>query len=339
MRILHANLVREFRGGERQTLLLAEALHQQGLVQSYLLAQKSKIPDYWNIALPCIYTWRNAPLKLVRGFDIIHAHEAKAIMWAYLNSLFTHIPYVITRRLPWAPSKNFFTRRAYNKARKVICLSEAVYDAMKKVVPSNVLEIIPSMYTPIQKNEGEINHLRRAYSGCYIVGNMAALVDQHKGQTYLIEAARLLGPRYPSIRFLLLGQGKDEEMLRKQAQGLDNVEFLGFRQNIADYLSLFDVFAFPSLYEGLGSIVLDAMHHECAIVATDADGVRDLIKNHKNGLLVPIRDARALANAIEQMYQNHELAQILAQQAKIDSADYSPEVIAARCLQVYQEVI
>lgn len=81
-------------------------------------------------------------------------------------------------------------------------------------------------------------------------------LNKEKRQEFLIEAARILGRKFPEMYFLLLGDGKDEEMLRNMAHGLDNVEFTGFCHNVHDYLALFDLFAFPSLNEGMGLVLL-----------------------------------------------------------------------------------
>ncbi len=91
MRILHVNLAHEFRGGERQTLLLADELRKQGIDTGLLLPLESGIPAHWAEPLPCKFTRRNLPLRVVLGFDMVRAHESKADTWAWWNQKWTRI--------------------------------------------------------------------------------------------------------------------------------------------------------------------------------------------------------------------------------------------------------
>ena len=339
MRVLHANLARGFRGGERQTLLLAEELRKQGIETSLLLTPGSGIPAHRTEPMPCLFARRNLPLRIVRGFDVVHAHEAKAVKWAWWNYQWTRTPYIITRRLPFAPSRSRITGAAYQKSAAVVCLSRYIHDAMADYSAALSRTIIPDMYTPGRVARQTVEELRRQYKDRYIIGHLGALVNENKGQEFLIEAARILGGKYPEMYFLLLGDGRDKDMLLDMARGLDNVEFAGFHDNVYDYLALFDLFAFPSLYEGLGSVLLDAMHCELPIVATGVTGIVDIIHHEQNGLLVPPANAEALARGIERLYRDRELAQTLAQTARREANNYSPPVVAERYIRIYKKAL
>jgi len=76
------------------------------------------------------------------------------------------------------------------------------------------------------------------------------------------------------------------------------VHFLGPRQDIAELLQLLDVFVLPSLSEGFSNALIEAMHAGKGIVATDVGGNSEAIENNKSGILVPVKDARALADAV-----------------------------------------
>ena len=143
----------------------------------------------------------------------------------------------------------------------------------------------------------------------------------------------------PDARFLMLGDGADGEALRAESQDLANVEWLGFKSNLGDYLAMLDLFAFPSRNEGLGSTLLDVMDYEVPIVASDVDGIPDLVQHEQTGLLVKPNDAEALAQALLRLYRDAPLRRRLAQQAKAGLAHYTPEAMAERYLALYSQLV
>jgi glycosyltransferase involved in cell wall biosynthesis len=343
MIIGHVNLARGFRGGERQTELLIRELSARGYEQ-VLIARKGSALSPRLDGLPGLTIREIAKPFLLhtgaaRGCDLLHAHEAKAAQYALLVRKFRGIPYVITRRVPKVPKQNFFTRAVYRNAAQVTALSGAIRDNLLKLQPTLKITIIPSMASPLQSDELNVATLRQRFSGKFVVGHIGALVNYHKGQQYLIEAARELRESYPDIQIVFLGEGRDETWFREMSQGLDNVSFEGFVNNVGDYLALFDLFAFPSLQEGLGSILIDAMNATLPIVASDVDGIPDLIKHEKNGLLVPPADSVALSAAIVRLYENKGLRDTLSSQAKDDSQIFFPPMITSRYLQEIYPVV
>ena len=121
-----------------------------------------------------------------------------------------------------------------------------------------------------------------------IVGCIGRLSEQ-KAQHYLVEAVALLTDKYPQIKLLLVGEGGLRSFLEKQIQDLglsSNVSLLGERDDIADLLNVFDVYAMSSRWEGVGRALTEAMHMGLPVVATSVDGVTELISDEKTGLLV-----------------------------------------------------
>ena len=105
----------------------------------------------------------------------------------------------------------------------------------------------------------------------------------------------------PDARFVIIGEGKLEGALRKQIKDLHlerHVLLAGFRPDALSLQKGFDLFAMSSVTEGMGSVLLDAMAMGQAIVATRAGGVPEVVVHDRTGVLVPTRDADALAAAI-----------------------------------------
>jgi glycosyltransferase involved in cell wall biosynthesis len=129
--------------------------------------------------------------------------------------------------------------------------------------------------------------------------------EYQKGHRYLLEAMAELSRRRTKLRLLLVGRaGNLSSQLQSQAKayGLaDRVRFLGHREDVPDLLAAADLFVFPSLYEGLGGAVIEAMALGLPIVASDIPVMREVLEVDRNALLVPSASPRALADALEDL--------------------------------------
>jgi len=136
--------------------------------------------------------------------------------------------------------------------------------------------------------------------GDFAVGTVTRLHDS-KGNSYLVEAARMVLDERPHAKFFLAGEGPLRAPLEAQARQLglgDRFIFVGFAKDVAGLLNVFDLSVFPSLWEGTPLTVFEALAAGRPIVATDADGLLDVLRDGRDARFVPKRDARALANAI-----------------------------------------
>jgi len=150
------------------------------------------------------------------------------------------------------------------------------------------------------------------------VVSVGRLIDQ-KGHKYLIEAMPAVQAAFPSATLQIAGSGWAESSLRDLALRLgvaSAVQFLGQRDDIPRLLDQADVFAFPSLYEGLPGAVLEAMLAGRPVVASDLPVAHELIDQGIHGLLVPRMDAKALAVAIVQLLGDDRLRQRIAAEAR-----------------------
>jgi glycosyltransferase involved in cell wall biosynthesis len=124
-----------------------------------------------------------------------------------------------------------------------------------------------------------------------VVGYVGWLIPI-KGVTYLLDAMAEVVQRHPNSLLLLVGKGdekgEEEIKLKKQAKKLglaDNVRFLGWRSDVNAIMGCFDIFVLPSLNEGMGRVLVEAMSAGLPIVASRVGGIPDLVKHEKNGLL------------------------------------------------------
>ncbi len=342
--IVHVNLAKGFRGGERQTQLLINALSQQSAVQQTVVIRHGsplaeRLANLPNVTLLlCSKPYWRTIFKLPTA-DLLHAHDGKAVHWCRLAKLLRGYRYIVTRRVPNPLKDSLLTKGSYRHASRIVALSRAIKSSILKVVPNLAIDIIPSMNAQLSNNPDEVKALLDRYQGTFIIGHMGALVNKHKGQQYLIEAAHELTAKYPNMLFLLLGEGKDQAMLEQLAGNNPAIKLLGFHDNVADYLSIFNLFVFPSLEEGLGSTLLDVMQAGVPIIASDVDGIPDIIEHEKNGLLVEPANSQAIVDAVETLYTNKPLAQQLAANGLGRVDQYTPAAISARYLALYRELL
>lgn len=143
-----------------------------------------------------------------------------------------------------------------------------------------------------------------------IIGTVARLHRQ-KGLSYLFKAARKIQEFIPEAKVWIVGGGPLLSKLQRLGKKLNlekTIVLLGERPNVAQLLSRFDVFVLPSLWEGLPYSLMEAAALAKPVVATDIDGVRELVKHGETGLLVPIRDSTRLAQAVVRLIQDREYA-------------------------------
>src|SRR5699024_4934512 len=239
----------------------------------------------------------------------LHAHDGRGAHVAHWVQRALGVPYVITRRVDNTPSRSWATRHMYRRAAGVVVLSSAIERVMRDYEPQLETVRIHSAASMLEQDTTHAAALRSEWGGEFIVGQIGALDDSHKGQQYLLAAARILLAEDPGWRFVIVGGGKDEAMLRQAASGLlPRVLFTGHVDNVGDHLAAFDALAYPSLHEGLGSTLLDAMHAGLPIVASDVDGIPDIVTHGQEGLLTPPADGDALAAALRQLRAEPALA-------------------------------
>jgi glycosyltransferase involved in cell wall biosynthesis len=162
-----------------------------------------------------------------------------------------------------------------------------------------------------------------------VVGTVGRLAPQ-KGHATLLEAARLL----PRTQFVVVGEGELRELL--EAQAGDNVRFTGARDDVPELLASFDVYAQPSLFEGLCVAVLEAQAAGVPVVATPVGGMRETVPHEETGLVVPVGDARALASAIERLLDDQELTgRIVAEAGRRVRERYTQRQMIDQTLELY----
>jgi glycosyltransferase involved in cell wall biosynthesis len=274
-----------------------------------------------------------------RGAAITHAHEARAVYAAWLLSLVAGVPYLLTRRVDNPFNRSRLRDAAYHRADEVICLSDAIVRRVVEQYPSLRPKVIPSAHAALAGTGHERDTIRQRYAGKTIVGHIGALVQRHKGQRTIIDAARLLAHTHPEYAFVLVGGGEDEALLREESSGLDNIDFAGDVSNVANYLAAFDLFVFPSLHEGLGSSLLDAMSFGLPIVASNVGGISEIVEDGVNGILIAPKDSAALVDAVRRIAGDTELRDSMRDANLRKAAEFNADRMGSAYEKVYRSIL
>jgi glycosyltransferase involved in cell wall biosynthesis len=172
-----------------------------------------------------------------------------------------------------------------------------------------------------------------------VVGNLYPV----KGHTYLLDAVPQVLKTCPKTTFLLIGRGELEVPLKTKVKTLgieEKVRFLGLRHDVPKLLAIMDVFAMPSLSEGLSIALLEAMAAGKPVVVTRVGGNPELVVEGQTGYLVPAGDAQSLAEAILALLGDSNRAKMFGMRAKhIVKERLTVAHMADQYLKLYQQAI
>ena len=223
---------------------------------------------------------------------------------------------------------------ALGKARTV-AVSQAVQENILNDVGSKNSVVIYNG-VKMQQSEHTVNEITKC-DGIKI-GCIARLSEQ-KGLTYLIEGMSLV--KNPSVSLFLVGDGELKNDLINQTKKLgleERIHFLGYRSDVVECNNSFDFLVSSSLYEGLALNVIETFMNGKTMVATDIPGIKEIV-NDSHGILVPVKDPKALAQAIEELAGNPEKRASLATQAKRDyESKYSYPIFLDNYRNFYQSM-
>jgi len=287
--------------------------------------------------------------RVARDFDLVHCHTGRGHSLAALTAGLHRTPFLVTRRVDFLPGRSWFNRYKFHKATRVVCISRFIADQLVNwgvlkeklvIIPSTVPLPDEKLLTP--EHREAVRARFGIASGTKLIGNIAALVG-HKDHATLLRAAKVLTERRTDVRFVILGDGELKEKLlslRRELGLEEKVLMPGFIPQAEELLPAFDVFAMSSCMEGLGSIVLDAFAAGVPVAATAGGGLPELVRAGETGLLAPVGDAPALADAINSLLENPGLAKEFSSKArKRVEAEFSVARMVEQYQTVYEEIL
>lgn len=208
--------------------------------------------------------------------------------------------------------RNILLKFFYNKLDRIVAVSNGAKENISKYLNDKNRNKVECIYNPIKINEIKEKaeeELVEKIEKPFIIG--IGRLERQKNFILLIKAYRILLDRGIKHNLIILGQGSQKEYLVNEVKKLDmeeKVKFLGFKENPYKYLNQADVFIQSSIYEGLPTVLIEALVLNVPVVATNCpDGAKEILDNGKYGLLVKMNDEKALADAIEKILNDRDL--------------------------------
>jgi glycosyltransferase involved in cell wall biosynthesis len=281
------------------------------------------------------------------NIDIVHSNSRTTQVVGCLLEKFSGIAHIST-------CHGFFKKRLFRKifpcwGQRVIAISESVKEHLIndfKVDEKKIDVIHNGIDIDKFKNQNskiKIDIKKELGLGDRPVIGIVARLSDVKGHVYLIEAMRDVINALPEAQLLIVGDGKMRQELINLTRSIKiekNVHFIPSVKDTRDVLSALDVFVMPSIKEGLGLALMEAMAFGLAVIGSDVGGIKTLIQGGYNGLLISRKDSPALSKAILELLKNPQKRKTLGDNAKVFiSQNFSQEKMARETEQAYLKCI
>ena len=274
-------------------------------------------------------------------FDIAHSHWGvwlpTAIAARLSGTCCVHTHHSNQRRI-YAPQH----RIAVKFTHRVVILTPQVDDYIKRWVgvPRRKLAVIPNGINPSRVLRVSRVEIEGIPSDSPVIGMIARLSPPKDYSTFL-RAAKIVLQKFPHVHFAAVGGGQMQKLLEdeRSKMGLTNFHFLGHRLDAVSILHRFTVNVLSTRNEGLSITLLEAAFAGRASIASDIPGNRFLFEDGRAGILFPVGDARALAEAIERLLSDESLRKYYEECARTRAREFTSERMARNYLALYTTLL
>lgn len=258
--------------------------------------------------------------KIVTSYNphVIHGAVFEGMSMATIGGILGQVPVVILEETSDPKTRSFkavLLQRLYTMfADKIIAISPAVLAYLHhkaRIPPSKTILIkngVPSSHFSDNKQTQQLRSSLNIDAGDIVVGSVGRIYNEIKRFSDLLDAVKLMN--LPNLKFLLVGAGPDLEKLESRAVELGVEKHfipVGYQGNPDLYYGLMDIFCLPSLHEGFGLVVAEAMFHHLPVVATSVGGLKDIVLDGETGFLVEPKSPTSLAERLKILIDDSDL--------------------------------
>jgi glycosyltransferase involved in cell wall biosynthesis len=253
--------------------------------------------------------------KIIRQgeYEVVHTHLSTSSINGAIAARMAKVPCVSTVH-------GLSGKVSFLGANHLIAVSESVKNHLvaQGVHANRISVVYNGIQTPEFPTDRDTARLRLGLPLDVPIVGTVSRVTPLKGIQDSIKAVSRLKQTFPNIRYLVVGDGDDLENCRALAQNLgvfDNVDFVGYQNDVEPYLASMDLFLFPSLKEAMGIALVEAMSAGLPIVATEVGGIPEVV-TPETGMLVGPNQPSALALAATSILKNHSLRLDMGESAR-----------------------
>lgn len=363
-RILHIIGGGEIGGAEQHVLTLLKGIHRNRFsphlaclingpfaalaLENKISARTFSMRNPLDLSpLPSLISWARR-----ENIDLVHTHGSRANLLGRMGAKWLKIPCLTTVHSslahdycsPWSARFALsLDRLTLPLTSGIITVSEYLAEEVSSRGGKNIVTIYNGQ-SPI--SFANRNHSRQEFrkqwgipADALVLGTIGRL-HPTKGQTTLIKAASLLHSKYPNIHLLIIGEGPLHQSLELELQNTAIPYTLtGYLPKANKALPAMDLFVLPSISEGMGLVLLEAMQAEVPIVANAVGGIPEVIRDGIDGLLVPPGDVHKLARACSSIIGHKDLAKSLVRTAREHWPMFSIETMIRKTERVYTSLL
>jgi len=301
------------------------------------------------------YLWR---LLIREKPSMVHTHTSKAGILGRLAAKLAGVPIIIHR-----PHGHVFYGHFGPLVSKCFLLTERLMALITdRMVALTLAErndhIALSVFSPekivmihsgvdvdrfmnVRINIAEKKRVLGLNSKGLVVGTVGWLLPI-KGPMHLLKAMSNVWESHPETSLIFVGKGDLEKELKEEARRMgvwDKVKFLGWRDDIPEIMQVLDVFVLPSLNEGMGRVLVEAMAAGKPVVASRVGGILDLVKEGQNGFLAEPGDEKGIAIAIKKLLENKKMRNKMGKRGREIAQDFSVEKMIEKIDVLYEALL
>lgn len=345
MKILHTNFLHGWGGQSNRIFIVCKGLLEKGVEvhlsapDDSVLIEKSSHTDIKILhglsyasgirlhkIIPDVLKLRKYIIE--NKIDIVHLHGSQDSWVGAFACVGLHNVIVLrTKHNIFPMNDNFMNQLLYGKMIDgYVAISQAIKKQIKekKYIKNKPIAVIHSAVDMDQFeniSDEDVIKFKNDFGitrNNFLIGAVGRLRSE-KGFEYLIKSIPNVVRKFPNVKFMIVGSGSldaDLKQLAKNTGVEDYIIFTGFRKDVPVVLKAFDLFVMPSISEGLGTAVLEAMACGKTIIASNIGGIPDSIKHEETGILIPSATPSEISNAIISLMNNPNLAARLSINAK-----------------------
>ncbi|MCY3779725.1 MAG: glycosyltransferase family 4 protein [Chloroflexi bacterium] len=373
MRVVHIIKVTRVSGAEGHLLVLLAGLRNRGIDARLIILVEPDKPMEDMVAtaadrgiptssliirrdydLPLLFKLRNALREMQP--DIVHTHLIHADVFGYFAAKAVGTRIIISSRhnddqFRYRPRWRRINRWLWRRIDAGIAISYAIKQFTVDIegAPTDKVKIVHYGMDYSWMSDAEIDAARLKLRAelnldddALLLGLVCRLVEQ-KGIPYAMEALRRLRAEFPGAHLVIAGDGEKAAELRRLASALgiaDRVHWLGWRPKAIDLMAAFDVLLVPSLWEGFGLVLLEAMSRRVPVIASRVSAIPEVVRDGETGILFEPRNVDALTGAIVRLLSDRSLRKYmgLLGAARLEE-HFSVQRMVDKTIAVYDQVL
>ncbi len=329
LRVVHLSKVTGIAGSENHLLALLPGLRARDVdARLWLLVEPGKpVQELINrasaLGIPTTrltirhdaditLIWRLARLLRRERPSIVHTHLIHADLYGTIAARLAGVPYVISSRhnddrFRYRLPVRLLNHLLWRYTDTGIAISHAIRDFSIRIegAPAERIQTVhygldPATLPALPTARHDLRANLGLPSETVLLGSVCRLVEQ-KGLSYALRGFAAVAAEFPQAHYVIAGDGPLRQSLQREAEALGiarRVHFLGWRRDAYAVFAGLDIFLAPSLWEGFGLVLLEAMAYHLPIISTRVSAIPEIVLDGETGWLVPPRDASTLAKAI-----------------------------------------